>query len=252
MNACLARSILALIATVGLVPQSLSFEAESRREGETCNTNSDCAGTLKCETGACRGVAGASQSAIDALEDSFQNDADVVRLTHLKYYSDLLAEYHNKTGSYPLQDKAADMPVYVFVATDTQRVKGAPSYKHAVVSVRDWVSDLEIRLGRPLDEYYDPQYFSDKYKPNFYIYMVYKDTFFFAVHLYQDYPFAKNVAEHYNKLEISNKPNARNNAVEPAGLFESGDFQDALAVSYKVDFFKEREAKYLHFTKQQK
>ena len=68
MSAFLARSILALIAAAGLVPQSSSFETESRREGETCNTNSDCAGALRCETGTCRGVAGAPQSITNALD----------------------------------------------------------------------------------------------------------------------------------------------------------------------------------------
>jgi hypothetical protein len=254
MSAFLARSILALIAAVGLVSQSSSFDAESRREGETCNTNSDCAGTLRCETGTCLGVASAPQSITKVLdaEESFQNGADVVRLTHLKYYSDLLAEYHGKTGIYPLQDKAAGVPVYVFVAHDWQRAGGTPPYKHSVASIRDWINELENGLGRPVDEYYDPQYASDGYKPNLYIYMVYRDTFFFAVHLYRDYPFTKKVAEHYNKLEISNKPNAQNRAADPERLFASEDFRSALEIPYKADFFKEREAKYLHFTKQQR
>jgi len=184
-------------------------------------------------------------------EESFQNGADVVRLTHLKYYFDLLAEYHGKTGIYPLQDNAADMPVYVFVAHDGQLPKGRPPYRHAVVSMRDWINELEKGLGRPVDEYYDPQYVREGHRPNAYIYMVHKDAFFFAVHLYQDYPFAKNVAEHYNKLEISNKSNAQNRAAEPRSLFASQDFQDALKVPYKAGFFKEREEKYLHFTKQE-
>lgn len=191
-------------------------------------------------------------SITEALEESFQNGADVVRLTHLKYYSDLLAEFHSKTDIYPLQDKAAEAPVYVFVANDWQRAKGTPPYKHAVVSMRDWINELERGLRRPVDEYYDPQYASDSSRPNLYIYMVYEDTFFFAVHLYQDYPFAKKVAEHYNKLEISNKPNVQNRAADPGRLFASEDFQSALKVPYKAGFFKEREAKYLHFTKQQK
>jgi hypothetical protein len=172
--------------------------------------------------------------------------------THLKYYSDLLAEYQSKTGIYPLQDKATDVPVYVFVANDWQRPKGAPPYKHVVVSMRAWISELEKGLGRTVDEYYDPQYASDGYRPILYIYLVYKDTFFFAVHLYQDYPFAKKVAEHYNKLEISNKPNVQNRAADPKRLFASEDFQSALKVPYKGGFFREREAKYLHFSKQQK
>ncbi len=185
-------------------------------------------------------------------EESFQNGADVVRLTHLKYYSDLLAEYHSKTGIYPLQDMAAEAPVYVFVANDWQRTKGTPPYKHAVVSMRDWINELEKGLGRPVDEYYDPQYGAESSRPNLYIYMVYEDTFFFAVHLYHDYPFAKKVAEHYNKLEISNKPNAQNRVADPGRLFASEDYQSALKVPYKAGFFREREEKYLHFTKQQK
>jgi hypothetical protein len=234
------------------VPQSSSFEAETRREGESCSTNSDCAGALRCETGTCRGVADAPPSSTNALgaEESFQTGADVVRLTHLKYYSDLLAEYRGRTGVYPLQDKAADAPVYVFIAHDGQRAGGTPPYKHSVVSMRDWINELENGVGRAVDEHYDPQYFSDGYRPNIYIYMVYRDTFFFAVHSYRNYPFTKKVAEHYNKLEISNKPNARNGAADPERLFASQDFQDALKIPYKADFFKERAAKYLHFTKQ--
>ena len=182
----------------------------------------------------------------------FQDDADVVRLKHLKYYSDLLAEYHSKKGSYPLQKKATEMPVYVFVAHDHQSASGKPAYKHLVVPMREWVQDLEAGLERSVDEHYDPQFAGDGYKPNLYIYMVYRDTFFFAVHLYQDYPFAKHVSEHYNKLEVSNKPNRQNQAADPETLLTSEAFLNALRVPYKVDFFQEREAKYLHFTKQEK
>ena len=183
---------------------------------------------------------------------SFQEDADVVRLKHLKYYADLLAEYHRKKGRYPFQERATEMPVYVFVAHDHQRAGGKPPYKHLVAPMRDWVLDLEAGLQRPVDEHYDPQFFGEGYKPNLYLYMVYQDTYFFAVHLYQDYPFAKHVSEHYNKLEISNKPNRQNQAVDPATLFASEAFVNALKAPYKADFFQEREAKYLHFTKQPK
>ena len=253
MRALLARLIPALIGAVVLVPQSSSFEGESRREGETCNTNSDCARAMRCETGICRGAPSARPGISDTLsaEELFQSGADVVRLSHLKYYSDFLAEYRAKSGIYPLQDRASDAPVYVFVAHDRQRAGGTPPYKHSVVSMRDWIDELERGLGRPVDEYYDPQYAADGYRPILYIYMVYKDVFFFAVHLYQDYPFAKKVAEHYYKLEISNKPNAQNRAADPERLFASAEFRDALKVPYKAGFFKEREQKYLHFTKQQ-
>jgi hypothetical protein len=182
---------------------------------------------------------------------SFQDGADVVRLKHLKYYSDLLAEYHAKKGKYPLQESATEMPVYVFVAHDDQSPRGKPAYKHLVVPMRGWVQDLEAGLERSVDEHYDPQLYGDGYKPNFYIYMMYRGTYFLAVHLYQDYPFANHVSEHYNKLEVSNRPNPKSQAADPETLFRSEAFLNALSVSYKVEFFQEREAKYLHFTKQQ-
>lgn len=51
-------------------------EAESRKEAEACNTNSDCIGALKCDAGVCRGAAMAggwsSQSIAAATEDCGQ------------------------------------------------------------------------------------------------------------------------------------------------------------------------------------
>jgi hypothetical protein len=37
--------------------------------------------------------------------NSFQIGADVLRLRHLKYYGELIEEFHAKTGSYPLQGR---------------------------------------------------------------------------------------------------------------------------------------------------
>jgi hypothetical protein len=84
MSVFLARLVFALIAAVGLVRESSSFEAESRREGETCNTNSDCVGALKCEAGTCRGVAGADNPVPPhaAALPRITAYADVVRSTY--------------------------------------------------------------------------------------------------------------------------------------------------------------------------
>lgn len=180
----------------------------------------------------------------------FQKDADVIRLRHLKYYGELLEQYHRITGKYPFQGQK-DVPVYVHVANDEQIefTKQGPSYPHAVVPFKEFVEEIESVLGREIHEYYDPQYRPD-YKLNFYIYMIHQDTYFFAVHVHQPYPFANKVAEHYYKIELSNHPNPQNQAVSLDQLLNSSEFQVELNKTVsKEGFFKERENKYLHHTK---
>lgn len=180
----------------------------------------------------------------------FQKDADVIRLRHLKYYGELLEEYHRRTGKYPFQGEK-DIPVYVYVANDEQIefTKQGPPYPHAIVGFKEFVKEIESVLGKEINEYYDPQYRPD-YKPNFYIYMIDQDTYFFAVHVHQPYRFAKKVAEHYYKIELSNHPNPQNQAVSPGQLLNSSELKAELNKTVsKEGFFKEREDKYLHYTK---
>ncbi|MHC4194437.1 MAG: ankyrin repeat domain-containing protein [Planctomycetota bacterium] len=183
----------------------------------------------------------------------FQKDADVIRLRHLKYYGELLEKYHRITGKYPFQGQKG-APVYVHIANDKQIefTKQGPSYPHTVVPFKGFVKEIELVLGKEINEYYDPQYRPD-YKPNFYIYMIHHDTYFFAVHVHQPYPFARKVAEHYYKIELSNHPNPQNQAVSLDQLLNSSEFQAELnrTVS-KEAFFKERKDKYLHHTKSPK
>jgi hypothetical protein len=181
---------------------------------------------------------------------TFQQDADIIRFRHLKYYGQLLERYHKATGKYPFQGQM-EVPIYVHVANDEQieSTKQGPPYPHAVIPFKDFVKEIESALGEEINEYYDPQYKPD-HKPNFYIYMIQRNTYFFAVHVHQPYPFAKKVAEHYYKVELSNQPNPQNQAVSFDELLNNSKFQTELnkAVS-KEGFFKEREDKYLHDTK---
>jgi hypothetical protein len=143
------------------------------------------------------------------------------------------------------------IPVYVIVANDKQAeyAKQGPSYPHVRKSFRDFVLEVEAGLGRKIEEYYDPQY-APVYKPNFYVYVIYESAYFFAVHVHQAYPFAKTIAEHYHKIEISNTPDAQNQAVTPEKLFADQAFSRALnARMVKQEFFQERETQYLYFTK---
>ena len=186
---------------------------------------------------------------IQAYND-FQNDADIIRLQHLKYYGDLIEEYYDVTGEYPFMDEA-DIPLYVFVANRQQysSTRQKPPYPTKEKSFKDFVALLEQGLGRSIDEYYDPQYAGD-YKPNFYMYMANQGTYFFAIHQHNEYPFSKPVARHYNKIEISNRPTPQNGAVPARKLLahEQLKYYSSQPVQ-KEAFFREREQKHLHETK---
>jgi hypothetical protein len=180
----------------------------------------------------------------------FQKGADIIRLRHLKYYAELLQEYHEQKGKYPFEGQE-DVPVYAHVANDKQieYTKKGPPYPHTVVAFKEFVKEIESALGKEINEYYDPQYGPD-YKPNFYVYMIHKDTYFFAVHVHQPLPFAKKIGEHYYKIELSNHPNEQNQAVSADELLNSAEFKAELNKTIsKEGFFEKREAKYLHHTK---
>lgn len=181
----------------------------------------------------------------------FQDDADIVRLHHLKYYGSLIEEFYEVTGSYPFMGEA-DIPLYVHVANKEQLsgTKQKPPYPIKERSFKEFVALIEQGLGRKINEYYDPQYAAD-YKPNFYIYMANQGTYFFAIHQHNVYPFSKQIAQHYNKIQISNNPTQQNGAVPTKLLLDHEDFKHfAEQPITKEAFFKEREQKYLHATKE--
>ena len=187
---------------------------------------------------------------LQAAAESFQTDADVVRLRHLQHYGSLIEEYRQKTGRVPLQD-SADVPVYVHVANDQQMpyARQGPPIPHRLMSMAEFVSELEAGLGRTIKERYDPQ-FRPTSKPNFYIYMVQDRDYFFAVHLHQPFPFAKKIADKYYKAEISSVANGLSDASPPAALFDSPEFAAATNRSLaKRGFFEDRERRYEEFTK---
>lgn len=188
--------------------------------------------------------------ACSATSTEFQKDADIIRLNHLEHYGNLIEAYHEKTGKYPFQDKF-QVPVYVHVANNEQieYTKQGPPGAHEIVLFKLFIQELETQLGHDINEYYDPQYAPD-YKPNFYIYMITGNTYFFAIHVHQSFPFAKKIADHYYKVELSNHANKKNMAVDPQLLFSNPEFKvEKNKPISKEAFFREREEKYLHYTK---
>ena len=157
--------------------------------------------------------------------NEFQNDADIIRLRHLKYYGDLIEEYYDVTGDYPFMAEA-DIPLNVFIANDQQyqATRQKPPYPTKEKSFKEFIALVEEKLGRNVEEYYDPQYAGD-YKPNFYIYMANRGAYYFAIHQHNSYPFSRQIAKHYNKIEISNKPTTQNGAVPARKLLSHGELE---------------------------
>jgi len=106
------------------------------------------------------------------IEASFQNDADLLRLEHLEFWTKLVEDYYNKTGYYPFQQRIEvnDKIGLVRIATKNQQLyfdKDSELYISALdnnsdnffqeFTVKDFVSEIESKLGLDIDERYDIQ-----------------------------------------------------------------------------------------------
>ena len=102
----------------------------------------------------------------------YQEDADLIRLEHLEYWTQLLDEYHELKGHYPFQKtiERTDNIVLVKIVTNQQlnylsvggvnydkRLDNNPSGFFKEQSVKDFVAALEQALGREIEEKYDIQ-----------------------------------------------------------------------------------------------
>lgn len=159
--------------------------------------------------------------------DDFQSDADVYRLQDLEHYGTLIEAYKTKTGQYPLFDQVDDLPVYAVIASPEQVDDVQPlPFAHVNISPAQFFDELEKGLGRPIEERYDPQFEPDK-KPNFYIYTVGSDRYFFAVHVSQPFSFTQDIGPGYHKVEVSNRPGNDSYASMPEALFKAPGFLSA-------------------------
>lgn len=137
---------------------------------------------------------------------SYQYDADIMRLNDMRVMGELIEEYHAKMGTYPLQGKS-ELQYYVLIGAEEQLSPDleGPPYPHDTMTPKDFTALLSEELGRTVQLPYDPQ-LGANVKPNFYIYMMDGETFYFAIHLHESYGIAKEVGAYYHKLEISNEP----------------------------------------------
>lgn len=169
----------------------------------------------------------------------YQHDADIVRLRDIDTMGAIIKEYHEKMGKYPLQGET-DLQYYVLVGTENQVPEDLdrPSYEHLEMSTQDFAARLSRDLERTVTLPFDPQ-LRPNVKPNFYIYMVEGNSFYFAVHLHESYEIAKRVGAHYYKLEISNNPDPPN-YWDYDDLMANEDYQAAVSRPMKKpDFFEQ-------------
>jgi len=184
-------------------------------------------------------------------EGIYQADADIVRIQHFDYYAQLLAEYNEKTGKYPFQYEK-EYPVYVFLLTNFQEkdFKDTNPYKHFTVNDKYFFQELTDILGKNIYEKYDPQKVSSDGRPNMYIYMVYEDNFYFAIHLYNSNPFTKNIDKYYNKMELSNEDDFGNKYFSYETLKNDPQYLELInRTANKQDYFNDLDEQYKNDSK---
>lgn len=168
---------------------------------------------------------------------ALQHDFDIARLNHLATISGYIEDYKTATGSYPYAD--SDIPVYVHIATAEQQqfVAGSPPYEHSVVPVTSLLELLQNELGDDVTMPFDPQKIPTN-APNFYIYMAVQNTYFLAVQTHFHMPFSTQVANFYNKTEVTNNPDAVRQGVWLRNdLLNSQAFKDVIATTpYKPGY----------------
>lgn len=128
-------------------------------------------------------------------DDSFHHDADIVRIEDVLYWTELIEEYQDKTGKYPLQEKVSgpEEMILVRVATRLQQkyfdktsesyIPGLDNNRNGTfeeLPVAELVAELEEGLGRDIDEHYDVQK-APTGSPIWYNYFVSDDGYLFWV-----------------------------------------------------------------------
>ncbi len=117
-------------------------------------------------------VAPKADKELQTAVQQFQSDADIIRLEHILYWSELIEEYYEEKGSFPLQDQLEEneFAILVKIATKIQRQfisPGSNDYKSELdlnvngkfqeLPVSKFISEIEEGLGREIKERYDIQ-----------------------------------------------------------------------------------------------
>jgi hypothetical protein len=102
----------------------------------------------------------------------FQEDADLIRLEHLEYWTEVIEEFYKVKGHYPLQKEIQNSGKMVLVKIATKQQMrylsvGGDKYDKRLdnnqtgyfqdVGVKQFVAAIESALGREIEEKYDIQ-----------------------------------------------------------------------------------------------
>ncbi len=124
-------------------------------------------------------------------EEAFQNDADLARLEHLEYWTGLIEEYQETNGQFPFTGALAGQESIglVRIATANQsrffdpqsiiydeKFDNNSNGRFQEFGMADFVAELELGLGRTIDEKYDIQYVPTS-SPVWYFYFVTKSGY---------------------------------------------------------------------------
>lgn len=173
--------------------------------------------------------------------EALQHDFDIVRLNDLVQLSGYIEQYHDLTGRYPLEGET-ELPHYVHIATKEQEKYAdvGPPYSHKRTSAKAFIDELQKELGTDIQIPFDLQRVPTN-KPNFYIYMIKDSTYYLAVHVHQDFPFANKIGDYYNKVEVTNYPGTKRKGTWlRSDLIVNPSFVDAIeAIPYKPGYAEE-------------
>jgi hypothetical protein len=151
---------------------------------------------------------------------SMQEDFDKIRLDHILIINDIVNEYKEKTGHFPLENYS-EKPVYVKIATKEQidndkgrsnvfldlssrAVDGKiPDQPKSIseVTLKEFTSVLEKGLQRTIKIPVDPQKVPVN-KPSLYYYTYYLGVFDVTAFLHNDFTFARKIGQFYNKITV--------------------------------------------------
>ncbi len=171
--------------------------------------------------------------------NDYNKDMDLTRLKDLKQIGALIEEYKTKTGHYPLQELSKDdIPVFVPIVTQKQRkyTKEQPKAKHITKHVKIFIADLEKGLGRKIVLPFDPQLRTLK-RPIFYLYVIKNSNYELIAHLYNTFPFARQIKKHYSKVTVSNRSVPELKIWNYKTLMSNPDFAKTVATPLKKPGF---------------
>jgi hypothetical protein len=172
-----------------------------------------------------------------------QDDFDKIRLDHILIINDLVYEYKEKTGQFPLENYSV-MPVYVVIATEEQikndkgrsnvfldlssrSVDGkVPEQPKSIekITLKEFETILEKGLQRKVNIPVDPQKVPVN-KPSLYYYTYYLGVFDVTAFLHNSFSFSRNLGQFFNKITVGYKSYPQSCIWTPKDLMAQEEFR---------------------------